>query len=101
MTPEYFNWGKGDVVYWDLTNLDPAAPLDQQLDELKEDLAQVCFDQNTVLDIGWYPEFSKEGVFVIVVTCDGDWDSPIYRCECRSMAELRLAVSQAVLAAGG
>jgi hypothetical protein len=101
MTPEYFDWGKGDVVFWDLMNVDPDVPLDQQLDELKEDLAQVRFDQNTVLDIGWYPEFSNEGAFVIAVIRNEEWDSPVYRCECRSMAELGLAVSQAVLAAGG
>jgi hypothetical protein len=99
MAPEYFDFGNGEVVHWDLARIDPAAPMDQQIDELKEDLAQVRFDQNTMLDIGWYPEFSREGSFVVVVIRNEEWESPIYRRECSDMAELGLAVSQAVLAA--
>jgi hypothetical protein len=51
----------GQIMLWDLGDLDTDRPLNQQLWELKEDLAQIQYRHNTTLDIGWYPEFSPSG----------------------------------------
>ena len=96
MTPDSFDWGRGEVVYWDLYGVDARLPIDQQLDELKEDLAQVQFDADKLLDIGWFPEFSVEGAFVVSLVRNQDWDEPIYRKRCVNLHELGAAVAEAV-----
>jgi len=76
MKADCFDWETGKVTYWALDGLEASRPLEHQLDELKEDLAQVRFGARTVLDVGWYPEFSSNGKFVVLVVRDGAWDTP-------------------------
>jgi len=101
MAPDDFEWGGGEVVYWALGGLDPTRPLHEQLDEFKEDLVQVRFSSNTLLDVGWYPEFSGAGAFVVTVVRDEDWDEPLYSQEGTSISALRLAIAEGVRVATG
>ena len=39
----------------------------------KEDMLQVHFPMNYVLDMGWY-----DGVYRLYIIKDNDWESPIY-----------------------
>ena len=78
MKPEDLNWRSGKVVFWDLGALDDSKPPREQLEELKEDLAQVSFPRGVVLDVGWYPEFLADGAFVIRVVRETDWEDAIF-----------------------
>jgi hypothetical protein len=73
---EEVDWESGEVVFWDLGSLDPSRPLVDQVEDLKEDLVQVRYGLVT-LDVGWYPEFSSEGEFVVRVVRDANWDKPL------------------------
>lgn len=99
MKADCFDWGSGKVTCWALDGLEASRPLEEQLDELKEDLAQVRFGARTVLDVGWYPEFRSNGEFVVLVVRDGAWDTPIFNEAATDIASLCSVVKQAVRAA--
>jgi len=99
MTPDVFDWKSGRVTYWDLGGLDEDVPLAAQLDELKEDLAQVEYPNAVLLDVGWYPEFSEDGGFVVSIAVDQDWDEPIFRKTCADVRALRELLLEAIAAA--
>lgn len=99
MRREDIEWRSGKVVFWDLDFLELEKPIDQQLDDLKEDLAQAEYAGDLVLDVGWYPSFSKEGSFVVRVVSIHDWDTPLYLGRFATAAELLASLPQAVAAA--
>lgn len=71
---------KGTVTYNDF-NLNLAKPINSQTSFLKEDLLQIVFSNNYLLDLGWYPEGDINGNFVIQIVKDYDWDKPVYKKE--------------------
>lgn len=101
MQSSEFDWQTGRVVYWELTQIAANKPLEFQYYELKEDLAQVEFGHTTLLDVGWYPEFSPEGRFVVSVIRDQNWDDPVLRLECSDISNLREAIASAIEVAKG
>jgi len=74
-------------AYWALEATQD--PLDAERDGLREDLIQVSFDRGTIVDVGWLPDLSRDGSFVIQVIHNQDWESPIYRMTCKTLDELR------------
>lgn len=85
----------GHVIYDEL-RLDQSRPLSQQRENLKEDLLQVEFPGGYLVDVGWYPEFSHEGAFRVLVIWGDDWSSPVWERQCSSISELRDALPAAV-----
>lgn len=96
MKIEDFRFGNGKVVFWDLDSISVGIPIKEQLDELKEDLAQIHFPSGVIIDVGWYPEFSMAGSFVVNVVRENEWDDPIFKMECPSTEGLISALDQAV-----
>jgi hypothetical protein len=96
MKPEQLDWHSGTVVFWDLDFLDPLKPLINQIDDLKEDLAQIRYPGAVLVDIGWFPEFSSEGSFVVSVVREPHWDEPLFREEHRTVDELLRRLPEAV-----
>ena len=91
-----FDLAGGEVLLWDLADLDPQLPLIDQLYELKEDLAVVRFPCEIVVDVGYYPEFTKSGRFVVTVTPNADWDTPWFVFETQSIPELKNVLVTAI-----
>lgn len=60
---------------------------------LKEDLLQIKFDNSYLIDVGWYPEFSHDGSFKIMLIKNYEWDNPIYNLETKSLIELENIVN--------
>lgn len=82
---EEIDFGKGvNKKYIDF-NVNKDIPLDKQIDWLKEDLVQVIYYNNYLIDIGWYPEFSEEGFFRIVIVKDYQWEDTILQKNCRDL----------------
>ncbi len=100
MTPQRFSFGSGRVAFWGLDRLRQSVSLKEQIDELKEDLAQVVFPNNVLLDVGWYPEFDESGSFVVVVVRGEDWSSPLFDRVCSDMDSLVSVISEAATFAG-
>ncbi len=92
---EKITFEPGKVIYDDL-QIDENNSLENQTDNLKEDLFQVNYDDEFIVDVGWYPSFSKDGQFRVVVIEDFNWDSPILQRTCRTISELREYVEELV-----
>lgn len=95
MDPADFDIHPGTVTYWALESVAADRPAIEQLDQLKEDLAQIAYPGGSLLDIGWYPEFSRDGAFVVAVVRNGDWDEPVFREECVNLEDLQRIVARA------
>lgn len=98
MRPHDVDWRSGSVVQWDLGFLDPRTPILEQVDHLNEDLAQIHFGER-VLDVGWYPEFSAEGAFVVTVAWASNWEEPLFVESCTTLEALLSCLERAVMVA--
>lgn len=79
------DFGKG-VIKKDIDfDLNKDIPLKEQIDLLKEDMLQVSYDNDYLIDMGWYPEFDEEGNFRVSVIKDYQWDYPILQRSCRDL----------------
>jgi hypothetical protein len=75
-----------DNVYWELDATED--PVDPERDLLREDLIQIALQNGTTLDVGWYPEFSRDGEFKVVLVANHDWGAPLRSTRCRTIREL-------------
>ncbi|GAK40672.1 hypothetical protein TCA2_3162 [Paenibacillus sp. TCA20] len=91
------NFEPGKIVYNDI-QIDEHDSIENQLDNLKEDLFQVNYDNRFIIDIGWFPSFSKDGHFRVVIIEDFEWEKPIYQKICRTVVELKKYIEESVTA---
>jgi hypothetical protein len=91
-----FDWKAGRVTWWSLDRVDATRPAVEQASELDEDLAQVEFPADLILDIGWYPSWSKDGAFGVQLVKSQSWDAPLRRETCRTFDALHAAVTRCV-----
>ena len=89
------NFLNGKVSFNDF-NLDQNIPLELQIGHLKEDLFQVDYSGEFLIDVGWYPEFDKNGSFVICVIKDFNWSEPILKKSCRDIKLLKQFMQESV-----
>ncbi|WP_314065390.1 hypothetical protein [uncultured Vagococcus sp.] len=69
------------VILYD-SNLSLDNNVENQVDLLKEDLFQVEYKGRYIIDVGWYPEFDKDGSFKILVVKNYDWTTYLYEKTC-------------------
>ncbi|MBO0473473.1 hypothetical protein JZO86_07120 [Enterococcus ureasiticus] len=72
----------GKVLYDD-NDISFEKKIEDQVDFLKEDLFQVEYDGMYIIDVGWYPEFDKNGNFKILVIKNNDWSKYMYEKKCK------------------
>jgi hypothetical protein len=91
---DLIDFSPGRVMYDEFT-IDDGQEWVEHVDRLDEDLLQVEFPGHVVLDVGWYPAFSKEGQFQVRVIHNFDWDAPIFYAEVTKLAVLRSVLEAA------
>ncbi len=87
---------KGGKIVYDGFDIDFGVPIKDQIYELQEDLLQVQYNNNLVLDLGWVPELDPDGCFKISVIKNSDWLTPLYQKDTdlqNLKQELRNAIS--------
>jgi len=67
---------------------------DDTVFDLSEDLLQISFNNNKILDVGWYLEVG--GFLKIVLIKDMNWDSPIIEKKCRDISSLKENISNII-----
>jgi len=75
------------VIYDDF-NLQENIPLHKQIDNLKEDLFQIEFSDNTIFDIGWYSSPEIKGCFKVYIVQNFDWETPLFQEQAFDLDEL-------------
>ena len=68
---------KGDVRFNDLSQIDESSGIEINIESLKEDLLQVVYRNDIILDVGFYPEFDPLGRIVVAVIYQEDWTCPV------------------------
>lgn len=81
-------------VNYNTFNIDFNKPFTKQLDELNEDLIQVEYKDNYLLDIGWYPEGDVKGKIIIQLIHNNEWDNPIVREEMTEIEPLLKSINK-------
>lgn len=90
------NFGKGKVVLNDL-DLKEDILLNEQVWSLKEDILQVEYGEDYILDVGFYPEFDIEkGEFRLVIVKGKYWDEPLFTKSTKSIKQLYLDLDEAI-----
>ncbi|MDR0229958.1 MAG: hypothetical protein LBI72_12985 [Flavobacteriaceae bacterium] len=93
---KYITKYKGTITFNSLTHLDFGLATVEVIDWLKEDLLQVEFDNNQLLDIGWYPEFNIDGHFTVQLIADYNWETPLFKENCCTFKSLEDTVIKAL-----
>lgn len=89
------DFSPGEVEH-DSFDINYELPLVDQIDWLTEHLFQVNYDDEYILDIGWYSSLSSPGKFRIAVVKDFNWSNPIFSKECSRLGELDCYVQEGV-----
>ena len=90
------DFGKGIICKYIDFDVNIEIALTEQVDFLKEDILQICYESNYILDVGWYPEFNRNGSFKIVIIKDYNWENPVYESKCRDITILKEQVEKCV-----
>lgn len=97
---ENVNFEPGRVVYNDF-NLNLNASLESQINSLKEDLFQINYSDEYIIDVGWYPEFDETGSFRICIVKDFDWETAIFEKRCKDISSLNQLMHECITLVNG
>lgn len=86
----------GTIVFDDLTHIDLSLPFEDNEDDLKEDLLQIEYPDELIIDAGWYPSFEKDGEFQVRVIKNSDWETPYFIKSGKSANELLNNLEEAI-----
>ena len=101
MMSKDYNWRGGRVTFWNLDWVQAGFTPKDHIDDLREDLAQVLFGNNTLLDVGWYPESHEAGCFVVQLIANEAWDRPVLVERSGTYEDLHESMLRAIDAACG
>ena len=87
-----FNFQNGVVTYVD-AGFDLARSIQKQEDSLEEDVLQVRYPSQLLLDLGWY---GREQLCRLMLIKDFNWEEPVAEWHPVSTEDLREALSEAV-----
>lgn len=85
--------GQGMVVFDDISFLPEAFDAAHHVDYLKEDLLQIVFPDDLVIDVGWYPSFDEHGRFLLMLVRDSNWDEPVERADFTDVVSLKARIA--------
>lgn len=72
---EKLDFGRGVITYNDF-HIETELSFKEEDDLLKEDMFQVEYPNNYVIDVGWYSGVKK---FIIFIIKDYNWEEPILK----------------------
>jgi hypothetical protein len=87
---------KGKISYDDLSHINIFKDINSNINNLKEDLLQIEYPNNIIIDVGWYPSFDSKGTFYINIIKDFNWNSPVISEKCESFEELKGTLSNVI-----
>ncbi len=91
---EFINTLGGIIVQNNFDGINQNIPLQDQLSLLAEDMLQIKFENDLVLDVGWYFR-PTGGYFITFVIKDCDWNNPIVKIKSSYFNELKQSIKKA------
>ncbi|WP_097027338.1 hypothetical protein [Clostridium peptidivorans] len=88
-----YDFSPGKVIFNNY-DIEESEVLDENNINLTEDMLQVKFGKNLVLDVGWY---SGIGRFIVYIINQCDWEHPVLRAEAKSYHDLKIALDNAMI----
>lgn len=87
---EKFSFSPGTITYNDF-DIDPRLPINEDNDALKEDMFQVEYPNNYIIDVGWYSGVKK---FIIYIIKDCNWEEPIFKKLYINLKDLEMGMEE-------
>lgn len=87
-----YNFSPG-IVTFNNYDIDVCDKLDYDNINLTEDMLQVEFGDELVLDVGWYSAIDK---FIVYVIKNCDWEKPVLKIQSDSYVDLKASLDQAM-----
>lgn len=84
------DFSPGVIKYNDF-DINPKEPFNEDDEGLKEDMFQIEYPFDYVLDIGWYSGIKQ---FIIYVIKSCNWDEPILEEKCKDASELEVLMEE-------
>lgn len=63
---------------------------------LTQDLLQIKFQKEWILDVGWYPDLDVKGSFKLILIKNQQWENPSFTFECKDIKSLKQAISKVI-----
>lgn len=79
----------GKIIYSDINDIDLKRTFQEQKWSYKEDMLQIGFADQYIIDIGWFPEHKSSGKFILTVVKNFDWYNPVVRKKIKSIQNLK------------
>jgi hypothetical protein len=79
---KFINKLDGIILQNNFDGINENVPLQNQLSLMAEDMLQIEFENDLILDVGWYFRSAAGGYFITYVIKDCDWDNPIINSSC-------------------
>lgn len=86
----------GKIIYNDF-DIDEEVSFEDQVYSFKEDILQIAFGDELIIDVGWYPEFQSHGHFLVRIIKNENWQNPMFKEECRTLDALRSTIEKAAV----
>lgn len=83
----------GVIVYNDFC-IDESISFEDQWYQYKEDILQIKFGDNFIIDVGWYPESDPNGKFIVQGIKNENWWPPLAEESARNLVELKKAIEK-------
>lgn len=85
--------GSGKIVFNDFPDsVEFNSP--EAYEELKEDLIQIVYSNQFLIDVGWYPSFQENGKFTLFLIENNDWEKPVFKKRTRSIKVVRKTIEE-------
>jgi hypothetical protein len=93
-------WGidikNGTVTYDDISFLTTELNLREQAYYLKEDMLQIEFSEDFLIDVGWSLSFDENGAFNVTMVRNQEWDRPIFQARVTDVAAVKQTLSKLI-----
>ena len=80
----------GKILYSDINDIDLERRFEEQKWSYKEDMLQIGFADQYIIDIGWFPEHKLGGKFILTVVKSFDWYNPLVRKKIKSIQNKKI-----------
>lgn len=86
----------GMVDYDDISHLPDRFIAVDHVDCLKEDMLQLRYPDDVLVDISWRPSMNERGAFHIVVIKNFDWEAPLLAMTALNVIEAKQCLRKAI-----